>query len=643
MSWDEGLEGPPLEIARTDHTPLRVMAGPGTGKTFALMRRIARLLEEEEIDPSRGLLVTFTRTTAADLVKELSQLNVSGADQLKAGTLHSFCFSILNRARVLAITGRNPRPLLEYEKRFMLEDLKQLELGGIRELRKKLQAFEAAWARLQSEEPGWPQNAEDRSFQQELKNWLLFHEAILIDELVPETLRYLRDNPASPERDMYNYLFVDEYQDLNKAEQKLLDILSENGSIMIIGDEDQSIYESFRYAHPEGIANYANEHPETLDIQLNECRRCPKGVVELANQLIQNNEFRSCHTTLNLRTENNDGEINVVQWVTMDDETNGLAQFIKKKIDDGIVNAGKVLVLCPRRQFGYRIRDKLREIGINVHSFFHEEALEGNPKILEKAKAQEAFTLLTLLSNQNDRVALRCWLGFGSTNLRAGSYQRFRSFCESNRDTPIDILEEIPNDNLTLPHRRFLIPRYEQLIQKLEELEGLRGWELINQLFPEGESWAKIFRDLLENIDDNALPSDILQNLRTNITQPEMPTDVDYVRIMSLHRSKGLTADLVVICGCIDGLVPTIEEGLSGDEHERNLEEQRRLFYVGITRTKDILVLSSILRLPLDLAYQMRARVIPIGRTDSMTISSPFLSDLGPNLPQPIRGDEWIN
>lgn len=642
MAWNEGLKGPVLEIAKTDHTPLRIMAGPGTGKTFALMRRIARLLEKDSIDPSKGLLVTFTRITAADLVKELSQLNVPGADQLKAGTLHSFCFYILNRDRVLAITGRNPRPLLEYEKRFMLEDLKQLGLGGIRELRKKLQAFEAAWARLQSEEPGWPQNAEDRSSQQELKKWLIFHEAILIDELVPETLRYLRDNPASPERDMYNCIFVDEYQDLNKAEQRLIDLLSENGSIMIIGDPDQSIYESFRYAHPEGIANYADDHSGTLDIPLEECRRCPKGIVSLANSLIQNNRLRDSCSCLNPRTENREGEIHVVQWVTMEDETNGLAQFIKKKIDDGIVNAGRVLVLCPRRQFGYRIRDKLREMGINAHSFFHEEALEGNPKILEKAKAQEAFTLLTLLSNQNDRVALRCWLGFGSPNLRAKQYQRFRFYCENNGAIPFDSLRITCNGDLTLPNTRALISRYEQLMQKIEDLKGLCGWELINQLFPEGEDWAEIFRYLLENIDNNAPPSDILEDLRTKITQPEMPADVDYVRIMSLHRSKGLTADLVVICGCIEGLVPTMEVGLSGDEHERNLEEQRRLFYVSITRTTNILVLSSILRLPLDLAYKMRAQVQMRIYRDAMTIASRFISELGPTLPQPIRGDQWI-
>lgn len=642
MSWNEGIEGEQcLEIARTDVTPSRVMAGPGTGKTFALMRRIARLMEEGK-NPSELLLVTFTRTTAADLVRELSKLELQGSDQVKAGTLHSFCFSTLNRASVLEITGRNPRPLLEYEVRFLKEDIKQLGLGGIREVTKKLKAFEAAWARLQSDEPGWPQNEEDRSFQQALQNWLFFHEAMLIGELVPETLRYLRDNPACTERNRYNYVFVDEYQDLNKAEQKLIDLLSENASVMIIGDEDQSIYESFRYAHPEGIVNYANDHPETYDIPLNECRRCPKRVVRLANNLIQNNELRSCSTTLNTLEKNEEGEVYVMQWMTMEDEVNGLTNFIKNKIDDGTVNAGKVLVLCPRRQFGYLIRDKLIEFGINAHSFFHEEALEGNPTKQGETEPQEAFTLLTLLANPNDRVALRCWLGLGSSNLRAKPYQCLRSYCEENSAIPKDGLEKMSNGELNMPHTQNLIKRYKQLKQRIEEMEGIKGCKLVDRLFPRDNEWAEPFRLFLENIEEDASSSYILEELRTNITQPEMPTDVDYVRIMSLHKSKGLTAELVVICGCIDGLIPFRDDNLSGDERKRNLEEQRRLFYVGITRTTNIIVISSILNLPRDLAYKMGARVRDINWRYAKTITSPFISELGPDLPQPIRGEEWI-
>ena len=642
MSWDEGIEGQQcLEIAKTDSTPLRIMAGPGTGKTFALMRRIARILEEN-VNPSEFLLVTFTRTTAADLVRALNKLDVQKADNIKAGTLHSFCFSTLNREGVLEITGRNPRPLLNYEVRFLKEDIKQQGLGGIREIDEKLKAFEAAWARLQSDEPGWPQNDEDRSFQQALQDWLVFHEAILIGELVPETLRYLRDNPACTERNRYKYVFVDEYQDLNKAEQKLIDLLSENASFMLIGDEDQSIYESFRFSHPEGIANYANDHQETHDIPLNECRRCPKKIVKLANHLIQINKLRAYPTILNPRAENRDGEVHVVQWETMEEEVNGLAKYIKNKIDDGTVNVGKVLVLSPSRQFGYKIKDKLRELEVNAYSFFHEEALEGNPKKQGENEAQKAFTLLTLLVNPSDKVALRCWLGFDTTTLATAPYQRIRHYCEENGDTPKNVVEKLNNGEIQIPRTQNLVKRYKELNQIFQEIEGIRGHDLVNHLFPKENDWAEPFRLLLECIEDDVTSSHILEELRTNITQPEMPMDVDYVRIMSLYKSKGLTVDLVVICGCIDGLIPFRDYKLSGAELNRKLEEQRRLFYVGITRTTNIIVISSCSKVPRDLIHKMRVRLIGLDWQYGNTITSPFISELGPDLPRSIRGEEWI-
>lgn len=104
--------------------------------------------------------------------------------------------------------------------------------------------------------------------------WLQFHEAILIGELVPETLRYLRENPASPHRRAFDHVLVDEYQDLNRAEQVLLDLLAEAGHLIVIGDEDQSIY-SFKYADPQGIATFDETHPGTHDEQLDDSRRWP--------------------------------------------------------------------------------------------------------------------------------------------------------------------------------------------------------------------------------------------------------------------------------------------------------------------------------------------------------------------------------
>lgn len=148
MAWNDNLSGNALEVAACKESPLRVVAGPGTGKTFALMRRVARLLEEG-IDPSRVLLVTFTRVAAGDLEKELSCLNIHNAKHIIKGTLHAFCFATLCRANLLGITERVARPLLGFEERFLLEDLGLHNLGDFNERKKKLKQFEAAWAREQ--------------------------------------------------------------------------------------------------------------------------------------------------------------------------------------------------------------------------------------------------------------------------------------------------------------------------------------------------------------------------------------------------------------------------------------------------------------------------------------------------------------
>ena len=125
-------------------------------------------------------------------------------------------------------------------------------------------------------------------------------------------------------------MFVDEYQDLNRAEQNLLDILAEIGSLFVIGDEDQSIY-SFKFAHPEGIATFDKSHPGTRDMKLDECRRCPRSVVELANTLIGNNQGRT-QRTLTPKSESPDGKVLVLQWNSIEEEARGIAKIIRYRI-----------------------------------------------------------------------------------------------------------------------------------------------------------------------------------------------------------------------------------------------------------------------------------------------------------------------
>lgn len=632
LRWDDDLAGPARNIAELDHTPIRVLAGPGTGKTFALMRRVARLLQSGA-RASRILVCTFTRTAARDLEGELTALGVDGAGAVRAGTLHAFCFGLLGHEEVLEATGRVPRPLLAFEERFLLKDLSRGEFGTIRDRRRRLQAFNAAWARLQSERPGWPDNPIDSAFQRDLSKWLRFHQSMLIGELVPESLRFLRENPASRRRTTFEHVLVDEYQDLNRAEQELLDLLAEAGHLIVIGDEDQSIY-SFKHAHPDGIANFGEKHPETHDEELAVCRRCPSRVVELAGTLIANNQERSPRVLLP-RPENPDGEVLVLQWSTMEHEARGIAEIIRRRVENGDVQPGRVLVLAPRRQFGYAVRDGLNDLGVYAHSFFHEEALD-------EGDAQEAFTLLTLLANPDDRVALRCWCGFGSPSLRYSAWARLQTHCEASGESPWVVLERLESGELTVPYTARLVERFQVLRERLAELERDRGQALVDSVFSGQNDRTGPIRSLASAIERDAFDAEELrEDLRVRITQPELPTDVNYVRVMSLHKSKGLTADLVVVIGCIEGLVPTLTEGTLA-EQAASMEEQRRLFYVAMTRTTRVLILSSVTMLPRVLAHRMGAQIAGGNPTHSTAIASGFLDELGPQRPAAILGSDYV-
>ena len=456
---------------------------------------------------------------------------------------------------------------------------------------------------------------------------------MLIGELVTECLRYLRENPASPHRGEFHHILVDEYQDLNRAEQVLLDLLSEAGHLAVIGDEDQSIY-SFKHAHPQGIAEFDKSHSGTHDEELIECRRCPALVVKMAGALIAHNQGRTPRVLLP-RSQNPAGEVHVLQWPTMEAEAQGVAEIIWKRVQSEEVEPGRVLVLAPRRQFGYAVRDALNCFDIEAHSFFHEEALD-------KEDAQEAFTLLTLLANRRDRVALRCWCGFGSQSLRRNAWLRVRAHCEASGESPWAALKRLASGDLTIPYTGPLVERFQELQRRIEELATSRGQALVNAVFPPAEAWTHSIRSLASTIEGDEFNADkLLEGLRTQITQPEMPSGVDYVRVMSLHKSKGLTADLVVVIGCIEGLIPTISDGTEV-ERAASLEEQRRLFYVAVTRTRRILILSSVTQLPRKVAHLMRAPIRGKNRAMSGTTASRFLDELGSSRPPAILGSNYL-
>ncbi len=634
--WDDDLIGAAHDVAAAEASPLKVVAGPGTGKTFALKRRVARRLQGST-PPKRILVVTFTRMAATDLKNELAALGIEGSDEVDAVTLHSLCFRMLGRAVVLESTGRTPRPLLAFEERFMMQDLVGDGFGGIRDRQRRLQAFNAAWARLQSEEPGWPELAIDAAFHEALLSWLRFHRAMLVGELVPVALRYIRNNPESPFLTAYDHVFTDEYQDLNKAEQILVDLLAKNGTHTIVGDEDQSIY-SFKHANPEGIREFVCEE----EIGLDECHRCPVQVIDMANSLIGHNADRA-NRQLHPADGQPAGEVHVVQWSSLQEESEGLAKFIKARIDAGKVEAGRVLVLCPVRLIGYLIRDALNQTGVPAHSFFQEEILEGNAAKSDECQAQQAYTLLNLMADKHDRVALRCWCGFGTGTRRSGPWSRLRAYCEETGLNPWDALERIDAGGLAVPGTQNLIPPFREAGRLVDSFGELAGDELVNAVFPEDEPWSPGIRALIASFKkDWTGATQLRDQLRVVITQPELPTDVEYVRVMSLYKSKGLTADFVVVADCIEGLIPRVDPDKSQADQDRQLREQRRLLYVALTRTKQVLVLSSVVRMRKEVAFKVGARPGAVSAYSVTTVASRFLDELGPNAPKPRRGKELL-
>src|SRR5262245_24462941 len=191
MPWNDNLQpgSPAHAIAASVHSRIRVLAGPGAGKSFAMKRRVARILDIENVEPKRVLAVTFTRVAAEDLHRELVSLGVEGADSLNGRTLHSLAMAILMRRHVLAALGRIPRPLNEFELEPLLADLSNVH-GTKHERRRLMRAYGAAWARLQTQQPGFARTPQEQAFVDDLVEWLVLHEAMLIDEIIPHLYQY---------------------------------------------------------------------------------------------------------------------------------------------------------------------------------------------------------------------------------------------------------------------------------------------------------------------------------------------------------------------------------------------------------------------------------------------------------------------
>jgi superfamily I DNA/RNA helicase len=632
MAWDDDLQpgSAAHQIAASSHERIRILAGPGTGKSFAMKRRVARLLEIEEIDPARILAVTFTRVAAEELHRELLSLKVPGADRLQGRTLHSLAMSILMRNHVLKVLGRIPRPLNEFELEPLLADLSATH-GDKRKRRKLIHAYGAAWARLQTQQPGFARSPADQAFADELVDWLMWHEAMLMDEVIPHLFQYLRDNPGAPEHSEYSHLLIDEYQDLNRAEQDSLQFLGAQGAMCIIGDDDQSIY-SFRHAHPDGIRQWATLYP-TDEHAIAECRRCPTTVVAMANSLISRNKGR-LGTAMVERPANGPGEVVVRQYHNAASEADAVAAKVASLIAAG-VEPREIIVLAQRQTFATPIYRRLKAQGIPTKSYYAETELD-------TLEAQERFAVLKLLLDREDRVALRWLLGRGNATWHTNPYRRLLTRVIADGTSPWTTLEALAGGTISIPYTAALVARFREIRTELVSLEGATDLDEFLQLWLPMTPQTGLLADTVTRCRGSAVtPQELYDALYEAITRPEVPLEVAEVRLMSLHKSKGLSSPYVFIVGCVEGLLPAQPEpDMSPIERLAKLEEDRRLFYVGLTRVKadlptrvGYLALTYPQRMKSADAYASQITPVRVAGITAYLQPSRFLAEMAPHVP----------
>jgi DNA helicase II / ATP-dependent DNA helicase PcrA len=636
MAWDQGIDGPHKDIAASGHPRIGILAGPGTGKTkYGLMRRVVRLLEEG-VPGERILLISFTRVAAADLRDKVAQLEVDGIVDVRATTLHGYCFSLLQRASVLAITGRTPRILLDHEVDLMLRDIGE-GYGTIYDRRRLLEAFVAGWARDIEDHPGLTGTSADRAFEHAVMNWLPEHRAMLIGEVVPEAYRYLSTNPAADELGALSHLLVDEYQDLNALEQRLLETLAENAALCVAGDHDQSIY-SVRYANPEGILAFL-QRDDVESHAISVCGRCPANVLAMANCLIGQAPGRDKPEMVPL-DEESVGSVAIIQWPDVDAEVDGIVSAIAADIAAERREPGDVLVLTNWRRIGERVRARLADLGIPCRSFFTEEEVSSD-------QAREALALLRLVVDQDDAPAIRVLFGLGDKDGRTEAYQRLLTVSRDESQTPAQILARLAQGEriAVVPA---LVKRYSHAMARVAQLSELPLQELVDALFsPEDDNVADLRAAAIDSLTEATDPASLLEAIVASVTQDDVPQNPDFVRVMSLHKSKGLTSDAVFVVGAIDGVLPTVRSN-DPERIAAAIAEGRRLFYVALTRAADELVISGAISMEVADAKARGVRidgksVRKIGnRLVAKTIASPYLGELGPAAPKPERGTDWL-
>ena len=609
-----GMNDRQAEAVQTTEGPLLIMAGAGSGKTRVLTHRIAYLIDEKMINPWNILAITFTNKAAREMKERAAALNPATQDCLIA-TFHSMCVRILRREADHIGYNRNFTIVDPGEQRTLMKRiLKNLNLdpkkwnerailGTISNAKNDL-IDEVAYANMAGDMYTEIVAKCYTAYQKELRQ----SEAMDFDDLIMLTLRLFDQNPdvLTYYQQRYQYIHVDEYQDTNHAQYQLVKLLASRfKNICVVGDADQSIY-GWRGADMQNILDFEKDYPEAKVVLLEENYRSTKTILQAANEVIRNNRNRR---PKNLWTQNEDGE-EIVYYRANDEQDEAL--FVARTIDQ-------------LSREGYSHKDFAVLYRTNAQSRTVEEALlksnipytmVGGTKFYSRKEIRDVISYLNLIANPSDNISYERVVNEPKRGVGPGTVDKIRNFAASQE---ISLLDASANIMLSPVKGKAAQAVYEfaNLILDLRDrLDDYSVTELVELVLKKTgysaalaaqatlESQARIenieeFLSVTKNFDENPdNPADEtgLDKLSRFLNDLALIADTDdgdqessEVTLMTLHAAKGLEFPVVFLVGMEENVFPLSR----ASEDEDELEEERRLAYVGITRAEKILYLTN--------------------------------------------------
>ena len=600
--------------------PLIVIAGAGSGKTRVLTYRIVHLINQN-IDPFNILALTFTNKAAAEMKKRISEsVGDSQARNIWMGTFHSVF------ARIL----RSEAPLLGYPTNFTIYDtydserlvsniIKELNLNKdhykTKQIRNRISSLKNNFITVENyfnnpEMIEVDKMSKRSEFGNIYKRYVerCFRSSVMdFDDLLLKTNELLNKFPEvlSKYQDKFRYILVDEYQDTNYSQYLIIKALSDrHQNLCVVGDDSQSIY-SFRGANIDNILNFKKYYPDCKIYKLEQNYRSSNNIVQCANSLIQNNQFKLDKT---IWTQNNDGEKIIINKSLSDsDEGRYVASNIFERKNNELLNNSSFAVLYRTNAQSRAVEDALRKINIEYQVF-------GGLSFYQRKEIKDVLAYLRLIENLNDEESLRRIINFPPRGIGQTTLDKLTLISEkqnislfdsiSNLNDPlvkinkgtIEKLENFMNQILSFKVFSQNNNAYEtvsHIINKIQivnfyknegSLESFNRIENIEELvngindFIEGqEELFESDKSLSKYLEDVALYSE---------TDKEVSNE--RVSLMTVHMAKGLEFPIVYVIGMEENLFPSVMSINSREE----VEEERRLFYVAMTRAEKSLTLS---------------------------------------------------